>query len=273
MFAVTADETRRIVQIIVQRYGIDLSTLTMASMRLKISRFCRDHPLQTPADIRSRLQDKPGFINLFLAGILTNSPYLFRDPELWILLKNQILPELSRFPSQAGILIPDSVSGEEIDSMAILLHETGLKQQIRLTATCVHDSIRDGIVNGFLTQVHYKNGMDNYLVYNPGSTLETYYKNHRGRYYRKPGLMEPVQMLVQPDPDQAIDGMTKLVLYRNRMIYHTLERNRWIINRMLDRAADGTIFIIGIKESFGNLGLLDRLQVISRDLNIYAKKG
>jgi hypothetical protein len=42
---------------------------------------------------------------------------------------------------------------------------------------------------------------------------------------------------------------------------------------MLDQAAEGTVFIIGIKESLKCLGLARRVHIISSDLNIFSKAG
>ena len=273
MFTVTIDETNNIIHIISQKYGIDLSGLAMASLRLKISQFCKDHHSHSPRSLITRLQDDPGFIESFMQGISASSLDMFRDPELWITLRDQILPEMIRDTAPSRILIPDSVSSEEIYSMAILLKESGLERQIRLTATCINDSIRKQIENGPLTKGRYKNCQDNYMAFNPGSSLDKYFLLHDGKYYRKSGLFKPVDLMVHADDQAGMTAHTKLILYRNRMIYLNPETSRRMISRMLDQVVEGCIFIIGIKESLRYLGLKDRVHVISSDLNIYSKAG
>jgi chemotaxis protein methyltransferase CheR len=271
MFTVTNDETKNIIHLISQKYGIDLSGLAMASLRLKISRFCKDHQIHTYESLITRLSVEPDFIEPFMQGISASSPDMFRDPELWIFLREQILPGILADSKTTRILIPDAVSGEEIYSMAILLKESGLDQQIRLTATCLNNSIRKQISNGPLSKGRYKNCKDNYLVFNPSSNLDKYFLHRDGQYYRKSGLLKPVDIMVQQEYQAGIPIHAKLILYRNRLIYLNQETGRRMIGRMFDQAAKGCIFIIGIKESFNYLGLKDRVRVISSDLNIYSK--
>jgi chemotaxis protein methyltransferase CheR len=273
MFTVTIDETNRIIHIVLHKYGIDLSVMAMASLRLKVSHFCKDHHLRTPKSLINRLHDEPGFFKLFLPGILACSPDMFRDPELWITLRDNILPGLVRHAGTPGILIPDTVSGDEIYSMAILLKESGLDQQIRLTATCIDDSIREHIKNAYVSKGRYKNCQDNYMAFNPGSSLDRYFTRRDGRYYPKPGLWKTVEIMVKPAEQNVMTGHTKVILYRNRMIYLNLETSRRKIGRMFDQAVEGSVFILGIRESVENLGLLDRVHAISSDLSIYSKAG
>jgi chemotaxis protein methyltransferase CheR len=271
MFKVNINETNIIIQIVLQKGGIDLSGMAMASMRLKISKFCTEHHFHTPDDLISCLQNEPGFINLFLSGIYSSSPGMFRDPELWIILRDEVLPELAQDDFLSSILVPDCVSSEEILSLAILLEESGMDQQFSLNATCVYDNIREQIKNKPLSISLYKNCQDNYIIFNPKSSLDRYFKLHKGAYRWKSELINPVEIMVQREPHDVVTSKTKLILYRNRLIYYNLETCHRRIERMLDPLADGTIIIIGIKESFKHMGLQHRLHPIYPDLNIYAK--
>jgi chemotaxis protein methyltransferase CheR len=273
MFTVTIDETNNIIHTISQKHGIDLSGLAMASLRLKISRFYKDHHTDSLLSLINRLQDEPGFIESFIQGITTSSPDMFRDPELWITLREQILPGTVTDSTRTRILIPDAVSGEEIYSLAILLKESGLDQQIRLTTTCLFECIRKQIEMGYLSRDRYKNCQDNYQVFNPGSTLDKYFSERDGKYYLKSRLLKPVDIMLQPEYHAVKTIPAKLIFYRNRMIYFTTETSRRMIGRMLEQAVEGCIFIIGIKESINYLGLKDRVNVISSDLNIFSKAG
>lgn len=273
MFKVTIDETNKIIHIISQKYGINLSGLALTSLRLKISRFCTDHHSQSPFSLMARLNEEPGFIESFMQAISTSSPDMFRDPELWIALREQILPGLAKDTTTTGIHMPDSVSAEEIYSMAILLKESGLNRQIRLTATCTNDIIREQIENGPLSRGQYKNCQDNYLVFNPGSTLDKYFLQRNRKHYLQSGLLEPLDLGVQPEGQNGMVFRSKLIFYRNRMIYLNQETSRRRLGKMIDQAAKGTIFVIGIKESLKYLGLTNRVHYISADLNIFSKAG
>jgi len=273
MFTITIDETNNIIRVVSQKFGIDLSVMALTSLRLKLSQFCKDHHLSTPDSLIVRLLDEPGFIEKFITGIYANSPDMFRDPELWIAVRDQVIPEILLNTVTPQILIPDSVSGEDIYSMAVLLTEAGLDHQIQLTATCINDCIRDEIENKPLPRGRYKNCHDNYKVFNPGSSLDKYFILRDGKYFRNPGMLNMFELKVQAEDHPDIDSRTKLILYRDRMIYLNKDTSRRRIREMLDQSDDGTILIIGIRESVRHLKLIGRIRTISSDLNIYSKAG
>ena len=269
MFTVTDHETKNIIHTISQNFGINLSGMAMASLRLRISQFCRNRHLQSTNNIISRMLDDPNFFESFMLGISVGSPDMFRDPELWITLRDQILPDMVRKIKTPRIFIPGCVSGDELYSMAILLKESGLDKQIQLTATCRNKPIRKQIEYGLLSKGRYRNCQDNYLLFHPGSTLDKYLTVRDGRHFRKPGLLKQMKIKVQAEDHLNVSVPTNLILYRNRMIYFNSDTSRLVANRMLDQLSAGTIFIIGIKESAKHLGLKDRIDVVSSDLNIY----
>ncbi len=270
---VSIDETNNIIHIIFQKYGIDLSDSAMTNLRLKISRFCKEHHIHSPRVLITCLQDEPDLIESFLQYISTSSPDMFRDPELWITIREQILPGMLEYSNKSRILIPDTVSGEELYSMAILLKESGLDGQVGLTATCRNTSNKKQIENVPLTKSRFKYCQDNYVIFNPGANLDKYFLLRDGKYYWKSGLLSPADIIVQPEDQAGRTVHGTLILFRNRMIYYNPDKSRRIISRMLDQADEGCIFIIGIKESLNYLELKERVHVISSDLNIFSKAG
>lgn len=273
MLEVTIDETNYILHKISQHYGTDLSGFALASLRLKISKFYRYHHITSTESLITRLHDEPDFMDLFMQNIFSGSPDMFRDPELWITLRDKILPGMLADTKHPMILIPDALSGDEIYSMSILLKESGLDHRIRLTATCINDRLRKQIENSPLSRGRYKNCQDNYMIFNPDSSLDKYFLQRDGKYYPKPGMHEHLDIKVHTEDQANPAGQANLILYRNRTIYFTPVHSQEVISRMLDQSVDGCIFILGLKESANYLGFKGRVHVISADLNIYSKAG
>jgi chemotaxis protein methyltransferase CheR len=273
MFKVTIDETRNITRIVYQKFGVDLSGMAMTSLRLKISQFCNEYPFQLPENLISWLLDEPGLPDLFISRILHAYPDIFRDPDLWISLREQILPGMIKDSDHPGILIPDCVSGDEIYSMAILLKECKLDKQIRLSATCLNKHMKDQIREGFISKGRFKYCQDNYRIFHPDSSLDKYFELQNDSYYHRPDLFEEAEISVNPPEHPVITKDIKLILFRNRTLYLDLETSRKRIQDMVDQASNGTILILGIRESLQNLGLQDLVHVLSSDLSIYTKAG
>jgi chemotaxis protein methyltransferase CheR len=273
MFEITIDETNNIIHEIFQHYGTDLSGLALTSMRLRISKFCRFHHITSTEKLITRLNEEPELLDLFMQGIYSGSPDMFRDPELWITMRDEILPGMRSDDKQPMILIPDATSGEEIYSMSILLKESRLDNRVRLTATCINETLRKLIENGPLAKGRYKNCQENYMIFNPDSRLDKYFLQRDGNYYPNPGMLELVDLKVHAEDQSGPVDKANLILYRNRTIYFTPVKSQKVISRLLDQSGKGCIFIIGLKESANYLGLKDRVHVISADLNIYSKAG
>ena len=259
MLTVTIDETNAIIHGIAQNYGIDLSGMAMASLRLKISRFCKDNRLRAAGSLISRLIEEPGLLDSFIYYIYSASPEMFRDPELWIVLRDQVLPGLVQDSTTAGILIPESGSAEEIWSTSILLKEAGLDRQIGITATCINEFTRDQIKNRPLSKGRFRACQDNYEIFNPGSTLDKYFIQQDGKYFWKEHIINQVILSLQSDHQGLVEQHHKILMCRNRMIYQNLERSRQFLQHLFDQSAEGTILVIGIKESIENLGFQDRV--------------
>ena len=273
MLTVTINETNDIIHGIAQNYGTDLSGMAMASLRLKISRFCKDHHLRNSRSLIARLKEEPDLAEAFIYDISSASPEMFRDPEFWIVMRDQVLPGLVRDSTGAGILIPDCGSPEEIWSMSILLKESGQDRQIGITATCMNEYTRDQIKNRSLLKGRYRICRENYEIFNPGFSLDKYFIQKDGKYHPKDKINNPVNLLVQTGHQSLVDHRHKVLLYRNRLIYNNLDRSRRNLQWLFDQAAEGTVLVLGIKESIENLGLQDRVDVISPDLNIFSKAG
>jgi chemotaxis protein methyltransferase CheR len=273
MFTLSIVETRNLARLVSRKYGIDLSGMAMTSLRLKISQFCKEHRLHPPDKLVTCLLDDPAIFDLFLYRICAAYPDMFRDPDVWIFLRDQILPGMVGDSKKPGILIADGESGDEIYSMAILLKECRLDHQVRLTAAVENNLVLDRIIHGSIPKGRYKYGQDNYRLFHPGSSLDKYFAWHHDGYYPRSDLRETISLSVKKANRPEISRDTRLVLYRNRLLYLNTETSHRRLSHMIEQASIGTILILGIRESPDQLGLLDRVHTLSSDLNIFTKAG
>ena len=62
---------------------------------------------------------------------------MFRDPEYFLALRREIVPLLATYPS-LKVWVAGCSAGEEVYSLAILLHEEGLLERTLIYATDIH---------------------------------------------------------------------------------------------------------------------------------------
>ncbi len=94
MFSVSILEARTIIRTIYKTYGTDLSGLAMASFRLRLSEILETHDIKLPEDLVAILLEDPEFYETFIRDVSIGSSDMFRDPDLWIDIRDRILPFL-----------------------------------------------------------------------------------------------------------------------------------------------------------------------------------
>ncbi len=271
MFSVSILEAKSIIRTVYKTYGSDLSGLAMASFRIRLSEILQLHKLNDIETLVARLYDDPGYYDIFIRDISVGSPDMFRDPDFWMHLRDQLLPSILKSWMYPEIIIPESVTGNELYTMAVFLCELGLDYRIDLVATCRNEKIRDQILEGQLPYVRVKNSKDNYEVFHPGSSFEKYTETRDGDRYLKTELLHGVEFRLQSPEQLACSEKTALVLYRNRMIYQNAEAQYRTLKHILGSMKAGTYFVTGIQEAIDGFGLDHLYATVSADLNIYSK--
>ena len=272
MFSVSILEARTIIRTIYKTYGTDLSGLAMASFRLRLSEILETHDIKLPEDLVAILLEDPEFYETFIRDVSIGSSDMFRDPDLWIDIRDRILPFLLKSNLYPEIVIPESVTGGELYTMSVLLMEMGLDYRVDLVAICRNEKIRDQIQKGELPHLRFKNSLDNYEVFHPGFSFEPFTEIRDNTRYLKPELMQGVEFRLQ-SPDQPVcSEKTTLILYRNKMIYQNAEMQYRMLKQLLGEMETGCYFIIGIQEAIDGFGLEHMYSAISEDLNIYTKR-
>ena len=272
MFNVPILEAKTLIRALKKVSGRDLSGLAMASFRYRISRILISYKLDNIESLIKFIQDNPENLNRLISDIAVGSPDMFRNPDLWIHIRENLLPIIFASRRYPEVYIPQCVTGDELYTLAIFLRETGLDYRVDLVATCPDNRTRDQILNGELNNTRYKNSKDNFEVYNPDLSFEEYIETRQGKKYIQKDLLEGIEIKVQDDNEPFCSENTALLIYRNRMIYQNVEMQYRTLKKMLGEMEKGTCFILGAGESIGGFGLDRFYKDLSSDYNIYIKK-
>lgn len=130
-------ELELVIQVIARRWGYDLRDYAMPSLRRRVQRAAAEAGAPRLSAVIDRLLHDEVFFEGFFARIFVSVTELFRDPDFFLTLRQQILPELATYPRPA-IWHAGCATGEEVYSMAILLQEEGLLSRTRLYGTDVN---------------------------------------------------------------------------------------------------------------------------------------
>src|SRR4051794_673274 len=131
---ISEEETEELLLLVSKSFGYDFTNYARASMQRRINRFIDDAGFASASDLAQRLLNDREVFDFFLQRITVNVTEMFRDPQFYSLIRQQVLPVLASYPS-IKVWHAGCSSGEEVFSMAILLFEAGLLKRSKIHAT------------------------------------------------------------------------------------------------------------------------------------------
>ena len=125
----TDADIKKITDLVKTKYGYDFRDYAMSSFKRRMLRLFELRQLSTDTLLR-KLADQPSFITEFIDEVTVNVTELFRDPSFWRLLREEVIPNIQLNSKEFRILHAGCSSGEEVISMAILLREMGIAENV-----------------------------------------------------------------------------------------------------------------------------------------------
>lgn len=107
------------------RYGIDFTNYEKASLKRGFTRLIQKHDLESVIGLWSKIMNDRQFLQNNIDDLTVNLTELFRNPEIWIKLKDDILPKL-KTKFKLDLWHAGCSSGEEVYTMAMVLQDQGL---------------------------------------------------------------------------------------------------------------------------------------------------
>jgi chemotaxis protein methyltransferase CheR len=185
----------------------------------------------------------------FLLAVTVNVTSMFRDPGFFRSFRERVVPILRTYPF-LRIWHAGCSTGEEVYSMAILLHEEGLYRRCRIYATDMNESVlvraREGI---FPLQDVETTYAGNYLDAGGAGSLSDYYTSGYGHALFRSSLRDNI---IFSQHNLAQDGSFNefnVILCRNVLIYFKKTLQNRVHQLFYQSLASFGILGLGSKES------------------------
>ena len=207
-----------LLQAIENRYGFDFREYAQLSLRKRIRDFVAQENLYTVTGLTEKVLHDPACMTRFLNNACVGVSSMFRDPELYQVLRDKVLPILRSFP-QIRIWHAGCSTGEEVYSMAILLKEAGLLERSRLYAT---DLLEHAVLRGragMFSAKQIEAYADAYLRAGGKGSLHDYVSIRYDQAILDPKLLENVIWSQHNLVTDASFNTFHLVMCRNVLIY------------------------------------------------------
>lgn len=155
-------------------YGYDFTDYSKASIKRRIQRLISvDKPLSF-AEFRFKLKGNQEYFNRFVEQITVNVTEMFRDASFYRTMRDDILPVLSTWPL-IRIWHAGCSTGEEVYSLAILLHEANLLHKSLLYATDINPAVLEKVRKGIFPMNQMKQYSENYILSGGRKDFSSYY--------------------------------------------------------------------------------------------------
>jgi chemotaxis protein methyltransferase CheR len=131
-------EIQLLLEGIALHYGYDFRDYALSPLRRNIVMSMAIEGVPTISRYQERILHDPESMERFLNAVGVNVTSLFREADSLLFLRREIVPWLRTYPS-ARIWVAGCATGEEVVSLAIVLHETGILHRTRIYATDIND--------------------------------------------------------------------------------------------------------------------------------------
>lgn len=199
-------------------YGYDFINYSHASIRRRIARLMTIDQFARFEDFRQRVRSDKNYFSRFLDHITVGATEMFRDTSFYKLLRDQVLPALSR-AQQIRVWHAGCSTGEEVYSMAILLHEAGLLNDSELYATDINPAVLSKVREGAFPAANVKQFAENYVLSGGKGDFRSYYNLQNGYAKFLPALGRNTIVSHHNLVSDAPYRKCNLIMCRNVLIY------------------------------------------------------
>lgn len=266
---ITDEELIALMQAIKNRYGLDFTNYEQRSLKRGMSRLMMKHKMTSLLELWSRvLKDKDFFMSA-MDDLLVNLTELFRNPDVWIMIRDKILDE---FQGKAlKIWHAGCSTGEEVYTMAIVLEEKNMLNTTKSLATDLSKTALNKAIAGDYSLILLKEYLKPFLKFYPNRKMEDYFDFHDRHATIKAQYKAHVNFKKHNLVNEPVNEKFDIIFCRNVMIYFDEKLKNQVLNLLNSCLNDEGYLIIGYYDIMPDAGkaLFDLYDIKTR---IYKKK-
>ncbi|MBF0184256.1 MAG: protein-glutamate O-methyltransferase CheR [Magnetococcales bacterium] len=250
------------------RHGYDFRHYGRASLRRRLLALQRLFGVAHLVDLLPRLLREESVLSKVLSALSVPVTEMFRDPEVFSVLRQEVVPVLRSFP-RINIWQVGCATGEEAYSLAIVMAEEGCLQQCQIYATDINDAALATAEAGIFHARRLALYSDNYRLAGGKAKLTDYCRAHLDVMEMDVALR---RAMVFAHHNLVADGVfceAHLVICRNVLIYfdrHLQDRSLALVRQSLVR---GGYLCLGLQESLDAYAGKEEFYPVDRLLRIF----
>ncbi len=241
---VSDEEMISLMQAVKKRYDLDFTNYERSSLKRGIVRLMMKHGMESMLELWSQILKDRDFFMLAIDDLLVNLTELFRNPDVWVKIRDQVL---AQFNGKAlNIWHAGCSTGEEVYTMGIVLQEKQLLHRTRTLATDLSTKALDKAMAGRYSQALLKQYLKPFLEFFPNRKMEDFFDFEEESYASVKKLYQSnVRYKKHNLVHDPADGKYDIIFCRNVMIYFDEELKGKVLELFYNCLNEGGFLIIG----------------------------
>jgi chemotaxis protein methyltransferase CheR len=264
-------EINLLLEAIYQRYGYDFRDYGKAHAKRRILHRLALSGITSISELQHRILYDESIFHLILQDLSINTTEMFRDPEFFLSVREQVIPVLKTYPF-IKIWHAGCSTGEEVYSMAILLREEGLLNRTQIYATDFNPSVLQKAREAIYSATQMKEYTRNYIKSGGKYSFSDYYNARYDSAILKKALKENVVFADHNLVTDSVFGEMNLIMCRNTLIYFNKRLQDKVIGLFCDSLVPGGFLCLGSKESITFSPYKENFEPVVGKWKIFRKK-
>jgi chemotaxis protein methyltransferase CheR len=246
--SLTDEQVDELLNDVLDIWGYDFSDYSRASLLRRLNRLIVLDNFPSFAEFRFRVRSDRDYLKRFIEEITVNVTEMFRDPAFYMALREHVLPAIASRPF-IRIWHAGCSTGEEVYSMAILLHEAKLLHKTLLYATDLNAEVVEKAKLGIFPMAQMKDYSENYIGSGGTQDFSSYYTAKYDRVIFKDWLSERMIFATHNLVSDSSFNEFQLIMCRNVLIYFDKNLQNRVFH-LFDNSLESLGFLaLGAKET------------------------
>ena len=264
-------EVELLLEGVFRHYGFDFRSYAYSSLRRRLWKRIRAEALTSVTALQERVLHDPKVMERLLDDLSVNVTAMFRDPAFYLAFRERVVPMLRTYPF-LRVWHAGCSTGEEVVSMAILLHEEGLYERTRIYATDINETVLQKARSGIFPLDRMQEYTENYIKAGGTQSFSEYYTAKYDGALFDASLMRNIVFSQHNLVTDRSFSEFHVILCRNVLIYFDKSLQNRVHSLFYESLVNFGILGLGAKESLRFSKFEDCYEQIEPREKLYRKE-